>query len=282
MHQRKCENCRQLYEGQYYHDTEHAELVCTGCGCCQRRYLSENIQHSYTDAKSINPIYTVKSVNGTDLNKKAKLITRMTNRFCKEENAEYTRNEKIKEYAYLLDANQIVIDKCEYYFSKFESLRIRRPKNPTIVATLLVAKRECGIFVDVSDVSSLLMMGDLGAHVIAVCKIIGISQRSKITTNLPYLNDLLGFPYKYVHHIKRLYNVFSKENGSMATNTVMALVLWRFYNANKSKSKRKEDLTLDELAKNTGTTVSTLEGYMYNGTCTIYPSPKPKKRKRDS
>lgn len=263
MRQSKCELCKQNYAGQYFYDHQHAELVCTNCGCCQRGYISEDRQHTF---KETNPIYTVRGV----IDKKAKIYFDMTNRYCKEENDERRREKFIKKYSEVLDLSQKVVDKCLYFYSKSKSLCTRKPRRQTIAATLIVAGRESGVFMDTKSTSDLLNIGDLGSHVLDVCRILCISHKSNMELQIPEFTSIMGFPYKYSTHIEKLFKRYRKENGSMATNTILALILWRFYNANKKKSKSPKPITMKHISDMTGTSVATIKNYISNGKCTIF------------
>lgn len=298
-HTSPCQNCRIRGAENFVYDTRRAELCCLNCAVVQSKIFSQYLYgsvHSYT-----NPVHTVRSTSSDvhpqerarqkkDMEAQAKLYHRMTQRFCKEENAVDKREKQIDQFAeYLgwsdsgLNGHQShVTIKCKGYFIRNEELRTRRPKKETIAATLIVAKRSCGHYVDVADISERLDLGDLGGHVIAVCKILGLSQRSSIESQIPGFVMNLGFPFKYKKHVEKLYNRYSIENGAMASNTVMALILHRFYFANKKKSNTgKFEVTIDYIARLTGTSVTTLNTYIQNGNCTVYPKRKPtNKRKR--
>lgn len=268
MRTSKCELCKQNYPGQFFYDHQHAELVCTNCGCCQRGYISEDRQHNFKDT---NPLYTVRGVKNES---KAKLYFNMTNRYCTEENEERRRNKTMKDMGDILELSQKVMDKCEFIFSKSKELCKRKPRKQTVAAALIVACRESGVFIDTKATSDLLNIGDLGSHVLEVCKLLKISHKSNLELQIPEFTRALGFPYKYSSQIEKLFKRYRKENGSMATNTILALILWRFYLANSKRSKAPKPLDLSFISTMTGSSLATLKNYINNGKCTIFQKVK--------
>lgn len=247
-----------------------------------------------------NPVHTVchsspdshpneRAARKDEMDKQAEIYRRMTQRFCKEEVHQDRREKRLDELAEILQWSERGLDghgsrvtiKAKHFFIKSAALRSRRPVRHTAAAVLVVAKRECGDYVNIENVSNRLAIRDLGAHVIAVCKILGLSHRSRIEQTIPGFVTQLGFPYKYTKYISKLFEKYSRENGSMASNTIMALILNRFYETNKSKSKAPEGyVSLEYIATITGTSVTTLNAYMTNGSCSIYPK-KQNKRVRE-
>lgn len=295
---RPCLNCKVRGPQHFVYDEKHAELCCTNCGVVQTHI---NAQVLYGDTSSFhNPVHTVRhsvadshpherAAKKGEMDRQAEIFRRMTQRFCKDEVSSDRRERCIDEFAEMLQWSERGLDghhsrvtiKCKHYFIKHAALRRRRPVRHTVAATLIVAKRECGDFVDVDMVAKSLHMDDLGSHVIAVCKVLGLSHRSRIEQNIPGFVTKLGFPFKYTKYITKLFERYSRENGSMASNTIMALILTRFYETNKSKSKAPEGFVdLEYITSLTGTSETTINAYMTNGSCTIYPK-KQKKRSRD-
>lgn len=295
-HNKPCIHCKVRGAHYFVYDERTADLICTNCGAIQRNV---NAQYLYGTTNSYHaPVHTVRSA-GTDvhphekalrkgeLDKQAEIWRRMTQRFCKDEVAVDRRERRIDEYAEILQWSEAGLDghssrvttKAKHLYIKSAELRRRRPIRPTIVATLVVAKREIGHYVDVDKVAEQVDVDDLGSHVIAVCKILKLSHRSQIDKCIPQFMAGLGFPFKYVKHVKKLYERYSRENGSMASNTIMALILHRFYFANQKRSKTGNfKVTVEYIARMTGTSATTLNSYMSNGACTIYPTKTSRKR----
>lgn len=295
-HNKPCIHCKVRGVHYFVYDERTADLICTNCGVVQGNV---NAQFLYGTTSSYHaPVHTVRSA-GTDvhpheravrkreMDKQAEIWRRMTQRFCKDEMTVDRRERRIDEYAEILQWSEAGLDghasrvttKAKHFYIKCAELRRRRPIKPTIVATLVVAKREIGHYVNVDKVAEQVDVDDLGAHVIAVCKILKLSHRSRIDKCIPQFVTGLGFPFKYAKHVNKLYERYSRENGSMASNTIMALILHRFYFANQKRSKTGNvKVTLEYIAQMTGTSVTTLNAYIGNGSCTIYPSKKSCKR----
>lgn len=272
------------------YDEKYADLICTNCGAVQSNI---NSQMMYGTTSSFhNPVHTVRhsgadshpnerAAHKSEMDKQAEIYRRMTQRFSKDEVHQDRREKRLDEFAEILQWSERGLDghgsrvtiKAKHFFIRNATLRRRRPVRCTAAAVLVVAKRECGDYVNVDDVSERLAMQDLGSHVIAVCKILGLSHRSRIEQNIPGFVTRLGFPYRYTKYVSKLFERYSRENGSMASNTIMALILNRFYETNKAKSKAPEGyVDLDYISTITGTSITTLNAYMSNGACSIYPA----------
>jgi transcription initiation factor TFIIIB Brf1 subunit/transcription initiation factor TFIIB len=279
-YRRACELCKQRNPSLFVYDDKHADLICTVCGCVQRGI---NAQWLYGDTAAFHsPVHTVKSAPRdahpqekaaakTNLSRQAELYDRMTNRMCRKENAERRLEMKIERFAAVLDYPERFVTQCHAMFNKFKALRMRRPSEQTVAAALIVAKRECGFFEDISRVSEALALGDLGSHVMAVYKIAKISHRSRIDQNIPAFVVNLGFPYRFAHRVTALFKFASRLNGAVASKTLLGLVLWRFYQANVAKSKADHKVDLELIASMTGSSPATLGAYMAPGRCTVYP-----------
>lgn len=276
-----CQLCRKKGPEWFVYDEQTADLICTNCGCVQQKFFAQSI---YGNIQSYhNPVHTVVSVpidshpqakytETVKLKKQAELDRRMLERWDPEGTAEFKLTRAIEEYGEYLDYNQKIMTRCEHFFIKSKVLQKRRPRSLTVIATLIVAKRQCGDYVNITEISNFVGVGDLGAHVIAVCKILRISHRSRIDKMIPGFVSALGFPYKYNKVLQRLYNKFNRENGAMASNTIMALVLYRFYMTNKTKAKPKvKKVDIEFIAEITGSSVTTLSSYLHNGKCTVFP-----------
>jgi hypothetical protein len=198
----------------------------------------------------------------------------MTNKLCKEENAERRRDNRIERLAAALEFPERFVIHCQAMYTKHSQLRKRRPAMQTAAAALIVSKRECGYFESVARVSEALALGELGSHVMAVSKIVGVDHRSKVEQMLPDFVASLGFPFKYSKRVLRLYKVAGRLNGCMASSTVAALVLWRFFQANAEQSTRRDKITLEFVASLVGSAPATLRAYMEPGRCTMYPDEK--------
>ena len=295
---RPCINCKVRGPQNFVYNEIQAELCCIQCGAIQ---TNVNYQFLYGDTMAFtNPVHSVRhcGVDSTshdraakkgELDRQGEIFRRMNQRFCKDELSTDRREKKVDEFAEILSwsdrglnghESRVTI-KAKHFFITNELLRRRRPTRQTIAATLIISKRECGDFVDVDSVAKLLAMDDLGSHVLSVCKILKLSHRSRIEQNIPGFVTRLGFPYRYTKYISKLFNRYSKENGSLASNTIMALILKRFYDTNKAKSKFNEDIVdLEYISNMTGSSVTTIKAYMTNGCSTIYKK-QPKRQRED-
>ena len=265
---KNCFNCR-AQSSYFVYDTQHAELTCTICGVVQTNI---NGQLLYGNNYSYhNPVHTVKhrGFEKLEYDRLGSLYARMTRNICKKEVSINRLHKKIDRINEILDYQERTADHCKLLFKNNSSLRKRKPRSESVAAVLLIVRRKLGFYVNVSKASSLLNMKDLGSHVLSCSKLIKISFRSKIENFIPGFLSQLGFPYKYKKYLDRLYIRYSRENGSMASNTLMGLILWKFYNANLKKSKYP-NIKLKDIASMTGTSVTTLSGYIQKQKCTIY------------
>jgi len=271
---KKCESCHQLRTdiNQFVHDTNTDDWICTLCGGIVRRWIYTERRHSFAHTSPVVENGYVPPPTG-QVRKLYKNGINMTNRFFPEEVRENRMIAELKSIGEQLEYSEKIINRGILQIKKFAQLRQIRPIQHTLIAILVVSKRSYNEYVNLKSVASQMNCRDLGKTVISVCSTLGLSQRSSPVSNIPKLVQLLGFNYKYVNHVKKLYLSSRRKNGSIGSDTLLALVLLRFYMANKQKSKvPSKNITLDFIARITHTSKSSLRGYIdcSGGKCTLF------------
>lgn len=271
---KRCESCKQLRNdiNQFVHDTRSDDWICTLCGAVVKRWIYSERSHTFAHTSEMVPNGYIPPPKETT---KAlhKYGNNMIDRFFPEEARQDRLIARMKRICEILDYREIVLNRSIVKLKKFPALRKIRPVDHTLAAILVVTKRSLGHYVNLKTVSEQLCFKDIGKAVITVCSTLGLSQRSSPVSFIPRFAQLLGFDYKYVKHIKKHYIASRKRNGSIGSDTLMALVLIRFYMANKHKSKvSPRDIDLNFIAKITHTSKSSLKGYIdgTGGKCTLF------------
>lgn len=273
MEFRKCESCRQLRKdiNQFVHDPRSDDWICTLCGAVVKRWIYSERQHTFAHTAPMVPNGYIPAPKDTTKTLH-KYGNNMINRFFPQEAREERLIMRLKELGDILDYTENIVSRATVKLKKFPKLKLIRPIEHTLAAILVVSKRSFGHYVNLKHVSAILGFKDLGKSVITVCSTLGLSQRSSPVSYIPRFTQLLGFEYKYVKHVKRHYLHARKKNGSIGSDTLMALVLIRFYIANQSKSKLKSKVDLNYISRITHTSKSSLKGYIEGtgGKCTLF------------
>jgi len=274
MQFKRCESCRQLRTdiNQFVHDARTDDWICTLCGGVVKRWIYSERQHTFAHTAPMIDNGYIPATKG-DVKALHKYGNNMINRFFPEEAHEDRLIARLKTLGEQLEYSENIINRGIVKLKRFPKLKKIRPIHHTLTAILVVAKRSYGEYVNLKSVSTQMGYPDLGKTVISVCSTLGLSQRSSPVSHIPRLVQLLGFGYKYAKHVKRHYLSARRKNGSIGSDTLMALVLLRFYLANIRKSKvPAKDINLEYIARITHTSKSSLKGYIdgTGGKCTLF------------
>ena len=265
---KRCENCNELRNdgSQYVFDQRNDDVICRLCGTVVKKWNYSDRSLTFKDTAVAPKIF----VPQDSLQKRG---SQMINRFFPEESNKHKLHQKIEKIAELLEYEKNVVNRAKAQIEKFPRITKIRPSNLALASTLVVAKRSFDDYVNLKQVSRILGCNDLGKTVITVCNIMGLSQRSTPVAHIPKFLFMLGFKYKFVKHLKILYKKSRRFNGSIGSDTLMALVLIRFYCANKGKSSVcPSKISIEYIARLTFTSVSSIRGYIdgSGGKCTLY------------
>jgi hypothetical protein len=271
MNFRPCVNCKQK---SFVNDTSSGDWICTKCGAVVARWMYGELERTFVESTPVPKV----PQRGANTALALRQIRTMTDKFFPNERASARQLRILEDAAYTLGYNQRTVNRAQAQLHKFPCLLEIKPVEKTMAAVLIVSKRSLGFFVNVKSASNDMGYNDLGQFVIRVCNTIGLSQRSDPVSSIPYLTELLGFKYKYSVCIRRAFEKYSKENGSVGPLTLLALILFRFWNANRSKSKFKTNsVDLQYIADITHTSLTSLSGYVdgQHADCTLFPKKSP-------
>lgn len=266
-----CEYCKKkLGPAQFVHDIKSDDWICTNCGCVVKKYIYSDRAHTFAHTNSPAVTFSVSesTKHNTDNHQ-------LLSRFFKKEDKEQKLRKKFEHFATLLDYPETVVNGAFAMINKFKELKQIRPFEMTVVACLIIAKRSKEEYVNTKLIESNLSMPGLGKRIISVCNTVGLSQRSDPLHYVPNYVQRLGFKYKYNKHVIRFYKRARKDNGSIGSDTLMALVLYRFFKANSKKSvfrNQLDDNIIEHIAEITHTSQSSLIGYIEGtgGKCTLF------------
>jgi hypothetical protein len=252
------------------HDERRDDWICTNCGAVVRQWYYSNCHRTFSETEApptAKQSYTIRSVlNLQSIQVKANAIA------CKEDVKKDRFIAFLYRVATIMELGNRTAETAEGVYRRTPELQQRRPVVATVVALLVVTERSFGRYVNMREVSAITNTSKMGGHVIAVCKILGVSQRSDPANSINKYISIMRFPFKYGAHLLRLYKKTCVDNGSLGTDTVMALVIYRFFKSNREKSDKTRPLTLEDIARMTDTSVPSLRGYIdgTGGKCTIF------------
>lgn len=273
---RKCESCKQyVAPHQFVHDPHTDDWICTLCGGVVKKWMYSNDNSHFDNAP---PLALPQS--GAQ-KKTAEQGERLLERFFPAEKRKKKMHAKLKHFGELLDVSESVLNRAGAQLTKFPKiLETIRPIDHAIVASIVIAKRSNSEYVNIKTICELLGWPDIGKVVIDVCNIMGLSQRSDPLHNINRLVYGLGLPYNTRKKIIKLYNYAQRSNGSIGSDTLMTLVLIRFFHANRKKSKLPPKMCkLGYFASLTNTSESSLRGYIdgTGGKCDLFHDKNRKK-----
>ena len=263
-----CENCKKNKgASQFRHDCVSGDYICTFCGCVVSKYIYNDRELTFTDAKSTPRIHkaNMQSESRESVQNEQRLL-----RFFPEIRKEKVVQKTTDELAFKLDCNDRCKSRAMAQINKFQKILELPNLKMVLIANLIVSKRSLGYYVNIKYVSKYLNVGDLGKHVMKICKIIGISQLNDPTKNTAYYLSALGFSYKFVARFNKLYTKARTDNGSIGCDTLMALCLIRFFVANETKSSYQSRVDLPYIANLTRVSEISLKSYIDSDKSTLF------------
>jgi len=252
-----CENCNQLFPGQYVHDSRSGDVICTRCGCVARKRRFAYL-HVGAFSHQHNPVFTTRPVAD---NRHRGGPIRTLIRAPLSDRRDTQRERLLAQYGDELDLCERVRARAASILSRY--LKTRTPIPETVAAAIVVARRALGLFANTRATATELGLKDLGPHVAAVARAARLSIRSDVLGAIPLLVQQMGFPVSFERHLRAHYTAAARANANIGANTLMALVLVRFYTANRARSTLRDPLKVPEdMADMTDTSAVSMRAYM--------------------
>lgn len=223
----KCVNCR---SNDFVSDFAEGQYTCRVCGAVNNKTLFiEQMQHDHYSFQH--------SFQNNELAQNYISI-----------NANYIATDKLKlklenrTRQLLLFAEQLDVNESIQNFAlvklKNENIFCRKPIRETLFSLLIVAAREKKYYMNTKRIDKIFLLKNLGKHVIAVSKLLKLSQTSDPIDDIHRYIQLIGLPYKYGSHVKSLY--FQAQRCSkLSCDTLIAYILYQTWLKNKNDSIMK-------------------------------------------
>lgn len=255
---KSCENCKILQRGQFIYDSITDDYICTICGCIVRKFIYSDRKLTYHE--KFNSIENLKSNKFPNHEKRLLMLNRF---FPKIDKLEFYFN-KIEKYGQILNFNEIVFNKAKYWLKKFPKLIEIKPRKKVIFILLILSQRSYNYCLDFTNACKILNINGVAKLMLRISKILGVSQLYIPIYNISRLLFLCGFKYKYVKYLKKFYFQAREKNKSIGSDTLIALILIRFYIANKKKSNiPPHKITLKYITKITNTSLASIKSYVF-------------------
>ena len=239
-------------------DYTHGDYICRICGVINdKKLFIENIQHqahsfSHTSSNNqLNGNFVSMNVHNIASSEYVRAIA--SGQLYKGESSSTflakleNRTKTLVCFAELLDVNESILNFATVSLKNNKSLLIRKPTKETLYALLIASAREKGHFINTQYVADTFLLKSLGKHVIAIAKILKLSQKSDPILEVHRYVQLLGFPYIYGKHIKQLYEK-AQRHSKMSCETLLGAILYQVWLNNKQDSSKK-DVTPDYVAQ---------------------------------
>ena len=256
---RCCELCK-VADNQFVHDTRAGCWVCTLCGCVVRKWLyADDSKHNYSDTHTATQaVSTVHSV-GRDR------MERLLDKVHPGEARERRLHAIIDEVARILDVNERVRGRAAAIFARFPALKKQRHLPRIVAAAIIVAKRSLGEYVNMKEASR-EMECKLSVAVRKVLKETNISQGSLTMRAIPFFISQLGLPVAEERVLKDIFMRASRANGSIGSDTLMALCLFKF-----ARKHHLHHVSIATVAELTNTSATSLTSYIRGKShCTLF------------
>lgn len=251
---KKCKLCKED-QNQFVYDAIHDDTICTICGCVQDKHFNLVEYEVYKEAPRVPWL-------DHDTKEKIKVGNRMIKNVDKEGIKESKFHAILNRQCEILDIRENVKHKAEGIFKNFKQLMKIKPLESVIAAVLIIAKKECGLYVNVKDVGKQLNIRKLNKLVNKISSnVLEIDNDNYILSSLPRFIFLLRMEYKEVNRIKKMFEIASKQNVSMGNDTIIALCLY-IRTKQLKIDKKYPEINLEYIANITHTSLISLQGYI--------------------
>ncbi len=248
-----CENCKS--KTNFVNDYANGNYICRVCGAVQTKTLF--VEQMHHEAHSFNHTSNNNEMQGNFLAMNAHMKAEEYSRALSSEHISLENKPKeiqienrirtITCYAELLDANESILNFACVQIRKCPQLVLRKPVKETLYALLVVSFRLKKHFINTETVQKEFLLKSLGKHVIAVSKIVSVSINSDPILQVNRYIQILGLPYKYNKHVRRLYQK-GQSIAKMSCGTLLGVILYKVWRANRQFSSRA-DITPEFIGK---------------------------------
>ena len=240
-------------------DVSRNDVICRICGAVQMAVPVDacvSVRHACSTTGDISSMVefttTVSRLHGT--NDEDRLVVKL-----------------VREFGGLLDASDSEIANTISLFTKNISLRMFKPISTTVVAVLVILKRENGTLAEfnVRKVEELTRVR-IGDRLVKVANVLSRDTIKDPVQMIPMVISRIGLPQRYNKFLKSIYirklDYYTKnvaENARRPSrSTVFAVVVYMFFQANKEKSTFGSKVDIDFIAEITQTTVTNIKRFI--------------------
>ena len=286
-----CKLCK-FNENQFVYDASMDDTICRYCGCVQDKgfdgyeyvgYSSPvELMEQDSKKKRLAKLYKNMMENINDMlsreNKKAAIL--QNNKLSVEKRLETVIFDEIKSRkivslisytANILEFNETVITRAEAIFNNFIILQKIKPLESVVAAVLIITQKEKGLYVNIKAIAEKLRLKRLSKMVNKISNdILEIDNDTYTISSIPMICEILHIKFKEHQRLRLMFDVASKQNNCIGSDTIMALC---FYIRIKQLKLDKQfpHFTLEFIAEITNTSYNSLQGYVSKKTkCTLF------------
>jgi transcription initiation factor TFIIIB Brf1 subunit/transcription initiation factor TFIIB len=279
---RICKLCN-MSKNQFVYDSQHDNTICTNCGCVQNKSFNLIEYEVYKEEEDIPWLdkNEIKAVRDGKQNKSAsykkivqeiqfgqQMIDGMVDKNKRKDIKFYETLEHIHQE---LEMKEIVKDKAESIFNNFPQLRKIKPLESVVTSVLIIAKKETGQYVNVKEISNKLKLKKLSKMVNKISNnILQIDNDTFTLSSVSKYVFLMHMDPKEEKRIRKMYQIASKQNISMGSDTLIALCL---YIRMKQLKLDEKDFGIDlkYISEITNTSLNSLQNYISGKSkCTLF------------
>lgn len=251
---RSCKLCHED-QNQFVYDEIHDDTICTNCGCVQDKYFNPVTYEVFKEQPRIPWV-------DQETKEKIKVGKRMIKNVDKEGVKECKFYITLNRLCDVLDVKENVKSKTEAIFKNFKQLMKIKPMESVIAAVIVIAQKECGLYVNTKHVSKILNIKKLNKIINKISSnILEIDNYNYTLASLPRYIFLMRMEFKEEKRLRQMFEVASKQNVSMGSDTIIALCLYIRMKQLKLDKKHSE-LNLEYIANLTNTSLISLQGYI--------------------
>lgn len=226
--------------------------MCTGCGAVVRKWW-------IPDEKNQNFVEEEALTTNTNESKAATEFHRLMVRAYPREERDRKRRDSITKLCFKLDAAPTVKTRAMLLYDNHKAeLSSLKPIKKMLLACIIVAGRSCdGAFIPMSAVRRMCHESyeGLKKYTDAICRIIGLNQKTFSLKAIPYVASQLSLPFSCERVMAELYDKVCIIAPSIAPETRLAIA------ACKLLKERNMELNYEYIATVTDTTEGAIKSF---------------------
>jgi len=240
-------------------DTTRNDVICVRCGAVQDHIRAENVvsmRHSCSTTGEISNA--------------CEFVTTCTRPNKTTGKVDVVVSKLIKQYGEMMDSTENEMVHTSTLITKHPRVRQMKPIAATVVATMVLLKRENNTMAEFNIRKIEKMTGlKLGDRLVRIANEYNRDTIKDPVLMIPMVVSRLGLPQRYNKFLKSIYfrklDQFQKQEDDVRRpnrSTIFAVVVYRFFEANKEKSSFRDKINIDFIAEITHTTTANIRRFL--------------------